>query len=54
MVYFLTAHGHFEFVLRRGDKRGCIVEAKKDDMGQGMAQEICLDVKWQQRLVTWI
>jgi hypothetical protein len=26
---FLKAHGHFEFVLRRGDKRVCIVEAKK-------------------------
>ena len=37
---FLNAHGHFEFVLRRGDKRVCIVEAKKDDMGQGMAQDL--------------
>jgi hypothetical protein len=37
---FLKAHGHFEFVLRRGDKRVCIVEAKKDDMGQGMAQDL--------------
>jgi hypothetical protein len=37
---FLKAHGHFEFVLRRGDKRVCIVEAKKDDMNQGMAQDL--------------
>jgi hypothetical protein len=37
---FLKAHGHFEFVLRRGDKRVYIVEAKKDDMGQGMAQDL--------------
>ena len=37
---FLKAHGHFEFVLRRGDKRVCIVEAKKDDMRQGMAQDL--------------
>jgi hypothetical protein len=37
---FLKAHGHFEFVLRRGDKRVCIVEAKRDDMGQGMAQDL--------------
>ena len=27
-------------MLRRGDKRVCIVEAKKDDMGQGMAQDL--------------
>ena len=37
---FLKAHGHFEFVLRRGDKRVCIVEAKKDNMRQGMAQDL--------------
>jgi hypothetical protein len=37
---FLKAHGHFEFVLCRGNKRVCIVEAKKDDMGQGMAQDL--------------
>jgi len=30
----------FEFVLRRGGKRVCIVEAKKDDMSQGMAQNL--------------
>lgn len=32
------AHGHFEFVLRRGSKRLCIVEAKKDDILQGKVQ----------------
>jgi hypothetical protein len=37
---FLQAQGHFEFVLRRGDKRICIVEAKKDDMRQGMAKDL--------------
>jgi hypothetical protein len=37
---FLKAHGHFEFVLRRGDERVCIVEAKRDEMGQGMAQDL--------------
>ena len=37
---FLKAHGHFEFVLRRGLKSVCIVEAKKDDIAQGMAQDL--------------
>jgi hypothetical protein len=37
---FLKAHGHFEFVLRRGDKRVCIVEAKKGNMREGMAQDL--------------
>lgn len=37
---YVKAHGHFEFVLRRGSKRVCIVEAKKDDMEQGMAQDL--------------
>jgi hypothetical protein len=32
------AHCHFEFVLKRGDKRVCIVEAKKDDIERGKAQ----------------
>ena len=32
------AHGHFEFVLKRGTKRICIVEAKKDDILQGKMQ----------------
>jgi hypothetical protein len=34
------AHGHFEFVLKRGDKRVCIVEAKKDDILQGKTQSL--------------
>ncbi|KAF0683735.1 Aste57867_24230 [Aphanomyces stellatus] len=33
-------NGRFEFVLRRGSKRICIVEAKKDDMDQGLAQNL--------------
>ena len=36
----MKAHGHFEFVLRRGDKTVCIVEAKRDDINQGMAQNL--------------
>jgi len=34
------ANGRFEFVLCYGAKRVCIVEAKKDDMEQGMAQNL--------------
>jgi hypothetical protein len=34
------AHGHFEFVLKRGKKRICIVEAKKDDILQGKTQTL--------------
>jgi hypothetical protein len=34
------AHGRFEFVLKRGDKRICIVEAKKDDILQGKTQSL--------------
>jgi hypothetical protein len=37
---FVKAHGHFEFMLRRGKKAVCIVEAKKDDIEQGMAQDL--------------
>ena len=37
---FVKAHGHFEFMLRRGRKAVCIVEAKKDDIKQGMAQDL--------------
>ena len=37
---FVKAHGHFEFMLRRGSKAVCIVEAKKDDVEQGMAQDL--------------
>ncbi|KAI8833953.1 hypothetical protein BJ741DRAFT_610609 [Chytriomyces cf. hyalinus JEL632] len=36
----LKARGHFEFVLRRGNKRICIVEAKKDDLGQGLVEDL--------------
>jgi hypothetical protein len=37
---FVKAHGHFEFMLRRGNKAVCIVEAKKDDVEQGMVQDL--------------
>jgi hypothetical protein len=37
---FVKAHGHFEFMMRRGNKAVCIVEAKKDDVEQGMAQDL--------------
>ena len=37
---FVRAHGHFEFMVRRGKKAICIVEAKKDDVEQGMAQDL--------------
>ncbi|KAJ3120766.1 hypothetical protein HK098_004246 [Nowakowskiella sp. JEL0407] len=33
-------HGHFEYVLQRGDKRICIVEAKLEQMNQGTAQNL--------------
>jgi hypothetical protein len=36
----VKANGHFEFMLKRNNKRLCIVEAKKDDMDQGMAQNL--------------
>jgi hypothetical protein len=37
----VKAHGHFEFVLRRGNKRVCIIiEAKRDDMEQRLAQDL--------------
>jgi hypothetical protein len=36
----VKAHGYFEFMLRRGNKAVCIVEAKKDDFDQGMAQDL--------------
>jgi hypothetical protein len=34
------ADGSFEFVIRCGNKRICIVEAKKDNLRQGMAQNL--------------
>jgi hypothetical protein len=37
---FIKAHGRFEFMIRRKKKAVCIVEAKKDDMEQGMAQDL--------------
>jgi hypothetical protein len=36
----VDAHGHFEFVLMRGNKRVCIVEAKEEKFKQGMAQAL--------------
>lgn len=36
----VQATGHFKFVICRGDKRIVIVEAKKDGMEQGMAQNL--------------
>jgi hypothetical protein len=36
----VTVHGHFEFVLQRGTKKIGIVEAKKEDMDQGTAQNL--------------
>ena len=36
----VKAHGHFEFILHRGKKTVCIVEAKRNDMFQGMAQDL--------------
>ena len=37
---FVKANGHFEFMLIQGTKAVCIVEAKKDDIEQGMAQDL--------------
>eukprot|EP01033_Poteriospumella_lacustris_P008498 gene8498-6141_t len=34
------AHGRFEFLLKRGGKRICIVEAKKDDILQAKTQSL--------------
>eukprot|EP00158_Paraphelidium_tribonemae_P000322 Partr_v1_DN21379_c0_g1_i1_m5009 len=36
----VNANGHFEFILTRGKKRICIVEAKKEDFDQGMVQNL--------------
>jgi predicted type IV restriction endonuclease len=36
----VRANGHFEFMIRKGGKVVCIVEAKKNDMEQGMAQDL--------------
>jgi len=37
---FVKAHGHFEFMLKRGKRAVCIVEAKKYDVEQGTAQDL--------------
>ncbi len=37
---FVKAHGHFEFMITRGNKAVCIVEAKRDDVEQGMAEDL--------------
>jgi len=36
----INTNGHFEFVLQKGGKRVCIVEAKKEEMEKGMAQNL--------------
>jgi len=36
----VKAYGNFEFMLKRNKKRICIVQAKKDDMEQGMVQDL--------------
>jgi hypothetical protein len=36
----VKANGRFEFMLKCNNKRVCIVEAKKDDMEQGMVQDL--------------
>ena len=48
----VKANGHFEFMIKFGDNTVCIVEAKKDDMEQGLAQalvgcEVAADVGGQ-------
>ena len=35
---YIKANGRFDMILQRGNKRICIVEAKKDDLEQGKAQ----------------
>jgi hypothetical protein len=35
---FVNANGHFDFMLKRGKKAICIVQAKRDNFEQGMAQ----------------
>jgi hypothetical protein len=37
---FVKAHGHFKFMLRCQNKAMCIVEAKIDNVEQGMAQDL--------------
>lgn len=37
---FVKAHGRFEFMIKRGTRAICIVEAKKEGLEQGMAQDL--------------
>jgi hypothetical protein len=37
---FVKADGHFEFMLKRESKIVCIVEAKREDVDQGIAQDL--------------
>ncbi|KAI9330191.1 hypothetical protein BDR26DRAFT_871704 [Obelidium mucronatum] len=65
----LKAHGHFEFVLRRGNKRVCLkihicinnlslirfISLKRRKMTSNKGwRRICWDVRWQLNLITWI
>ncbi|KAI3656532.1 hypothetical protein MP638_003484 [Amoeboaphelidium occidentale] len=36
----VKVHGHYEFILRRGNKRICVFVAKKDDLEQGLVQTL--------------
>lgn len=36
----INANGQFEFIIERGNKKICIVEAKKDKIDQGIAQDL--------------
>ncbi|KAF8418317.1 hypothetical protein EV426DRAFT_700529 [Tirmania nivea] len=36
----INVNSKFEFIIQRGKKRICVVEAKKDDMDQGMTQDL--------------
>jgi len=36
----IRSNGHFEFVLQKGTRKVCIVEAKKEEMEKGMAQSL--------------
>jgi hypothetical protein len=36
----IQVNGRFEFIIQRAGKRVCIVEAKKDDIEQGLAQDL--------------
>jgi hypothetical protein len=36
----IKTNEHFEFVLQKGNRRVCIVEAKKEQMEKGMAQSL--------------